>query len=293
VLERHACVDRVDAAGADDVVLTGEQSSGDSTAGWRVSAVRFNGRQFVLGPDGSAGTIWELTSGEPVALVPNVDLPEEEGETRSPKLMSGPDGELIVLYSQAGQDKLDAVLATEVTALTQGPSIQPLGIDAGRVWYSSLSEGEPTASYSVGLDGEDLPIQSNLVLEATPVAVKSDWLTGHGAGESYEPWKDPIKADCQSSGYPILAAGDTYSSAETDVYVCAELGRGDRVLVTPADATASTYIGATSESAGYSDTVEGTRWSAPLAGFYRINAYTSCWFCSSGEMTIEIEGSGV
>ena len=126
------------------------------------------------------------------------------------------------------------------------------------------------------------------------MAVRSDWITGHGAGESYEPWEDPIKADCQSSGYPTLAPGDTYSSGATDVYVCAELGRGDRVVVTPADPSASTYIGIASESAGsYSDTVEGTRWSAPVAGFYRINAYTSCWLCSSGEMQIEIKGSGV
>lgn len=283
---------RVDTAGADEVVLSGQEGSGDSTAGARVYATQFAGRQFVLGPDGSAGTIWELTTGEPAELVPDVDVPEEEGETRSPQLMSGPEGELLVLYSQAGQDKLDAVLATEVTALTQGPSIQPFGIDAGRAWYSSMSEGQPTASYSVGLDGEDLPTQTNLVLAATPVAVKSDWITGHGPGESYEPWQDPIKADCQSSGYRILAVGDTYSSAATDVYVCADLDRGDRVEVTPADPSASTYIGATSESAGYSDTLEGTRWTAPAAGFYRINAYTSCWYCSPGEMKIEIKGTG-
>ena len=285
---------RLDAAGGEEVLLSGQQSSGDATAGWRVSATRFAGRQFVLGPDRDAGTIWELTTGEPVVLLADVDLPEEDGETRTPQLMTGPDGELLVVYSQAGQDKLDAVLATEVTALTQGPSIRLLGVDSGRAWYSALSEGEPTASYSVGLDGADLPTQANLVLAATPVAVKSDWITGHGAGESYEPWEDPIKAYCTSSGYPILSPGDTYSSDATDVYVCAELDRGDRVVVTPADSSASTYIGVTSESTGsYSDTVEGARWSAPATGFYRINAYTSCWFCTSGEMKIQIKGSGV
>ena len=281
-----------DTGGQQAEILAGRLDGSDDSAAWQVSYGQMSGRGFVLGPDGAAGSIWEVLGDKASKVATSVDIPQEESDTQGAELMAGTGGELVLTYSQARQAKIDVLTPAGTTPLAQGPRFELLGVEDGQVWYNSVTEGSPTATYRVPVDGKDLPTHVNLMLGATPQPVLSQFISGSSAWTSNGAWIDPIKTECKDSGYPVLGAGDSYASTSTNFYVCAQLDSGDSVVVSPNQASATYYISAT-DSVG-SDQVQATRWTASRSGFYKIYTSWSCWYCtgSGGATKVTIKGGG-
>lgn len=282
----------IDNGGRQAEILTGRLDGAEYHAAAQVSFAQVGGRAFVLGPDGAAGSIWEVVGDKASKVVSDVDIPQEESDIPSPLLMAGTGGEVVLSYSQARQQKIDLLTAAGATPLAQGPRLELLGVEDGQVWYNTLNEGSPTGTYRVPADGKDLPVQVNLMLGGTPQSVLTEYLSGSAAWNSNTAWIDPIKTECRDSGYPVLDTGQSYESTSDDIYVCAALDTGDRVVVAPEVATADHYISATDSVS--TEQAPATTWTASRPGFYKINVYWSCYYCTPtlGSTKVTIKGGG-